>query len=193
MRNLLTKTTDLAMYVTLSYVERGDCVIDATCGNGGDTIALSAAVGEEGRVLALDIQQSAVEYTRNRLAEANAVNAAVRQGSFLHMDEILQAVFPGNIPSAIVFNLGYLPGGDKSITTKAEETEAAVRRAADLVRLGGVVTVVLYSGHPEGAREKRAVLAMAERLPKEKYHAVFASMSNQTGAPPEILWITRKR
>ena len=183
MRNLLTKTTDLAMYLTLAYIRKGDYVIDATCGNGGDTAALAEAVGQEGAVLAVDIQKAAVESTAKRLTEIGMNNVTISE-----------EYFPGKSPAAVVFNLGYLPGGNKQVTTTAEDTETAVRRAADLIRKDGVVTVVMYDGHGEGAREKEQLLAMAGRLPKDRYHVVFASMPNQqTGRPPEVLWITRKK
>ena len=194
MRNLLTKTTDLAMYLTLAYIRKGDYVIDATCGNGGDTAALAEAVGQEGAVLAVDIQKAAVESTAKRLTEIVMNNVTIVQDSFCRMEQISEEYFPGKSPAAVVFNLGYLPGGNKQVTTTAEDTETAVRRAADLIRKDGVVTVVMYDGHGEGAREKEQLLAMAGRLPKDRYHVVFASMPNQqTGRPPEVLWITRKK
>ena len=193
MKNLLTKTTELSMYVTLDYIREGDLVIDATCGNGNDTLLLSAAVGESGDVLAVDIQEEAVEKTKKRLQDAGAGNVKTIQGSFCFMDQFLSAWFPDCRPAAVVFNLGYLPGGNKAITTRTDETVSAVAKAAELVRKDGIVTVVMYSGHPEGEREKAEVLAMAKKLPKDRFHVVFASMLNQDSCPPEILWITRKK
>jgi hypothetical protein len=99
---------------------------------------------------------------------------------------------PDENAAAVVFNLGYLPGGDHSVTTTAEETLAGLEAALRAVRPGGIVTAVLYSGHEEGAREKQAVLEWAEKLDSRRFHAAFVQMINQHRNPPEILWITKK-
>ena len=99
---------------------------------------------------------------------------------------------PTKSASAVVFNLGYLPGGDYSITTTAEETIEGLTAALDTIRTGGIVTVVLYDGHEEGVREKDYVLEWVRTLDSAKYHVAYVSMPNQKNNPPEIVWITRK-
>jgi hypothetical protein len=99
---------------------------------------------------------------------------------------------PERSASAVVFNLGYLPGGDHSITTTADTTLEGLRCALDIIKPGGIVTVVMYDGHEAGAEEKKAVLEWAEALDQKKYHAAYVSLLNQKNHPPEILWITRK-
>ena len=115
------------------------------------------------------------------------------QENFVHLRELANALFPGKKPAAIIFNLGYLPGGNKSFTTKKKDTLQAVDAALDLIKVGGVVTVVLYSGHEEGAKEKAALLQMAEKLPASQYHVAYTSLLNQKTAPPEVLFITKKK
>ena len=92
-----------------------------------------------------------------------------------------------------MFNLGYLPGGDHCITTTAEDTLIGLQEALRVIRPGGIVTVVLYSGHEEGAEEKRRVLSWAETLDPGRYHAAYTSFVNQSNDPPEIIWITKKQ
>lgn len=194
--NLLTKTTELAMHLTCTYIRKGDFVIDATCGNGHDTLTLARAAGKGGRVLAVDIQKKALESTEALLkteTKEEMAEVILREGSFVRLDEYAGEVSDGAHPSAVVFNLGYLPGGDKALTTNKEDTIQALGQALDMIRTGGIVTAVLYSGHEAGAEEKAAVLAMAEQLPAEKYHVVYASMPNQRRNPPEVLWITKKK
>lgn len=194
MSNLLVRTTELAMHVTLAYIRRGDTVIDATCGTGRDTAVLAKAVGEPGKVYAFDIQQAAIDRTRERLIEEGILNerfASVQliKDSFVTMGSYV----PEGGAAAVVFNLGYLPGGDHSVTTTADETLAGLKEALRIIRPGGIVTVVLYSGHEEGAREKQQVLSWAERLDPGAYHAAYTSFTNQNNDPPEILWITKKK
>ena len=99
---------------------------------------------------------------------------------------------PEGSVAGVVFNLGYLPGGDHSITTEKEETLKGLEEALKAIRPGGVVTAVLYDGHEEGQAEKKAVISWAEQLDSKKYHVVYANMLNQKNHPPEILWITKK-
>ncbi len=189
MNNLIVRTTSLAMSITLSYIEKGDTVVDATCGSGQDTLALSRAVGEEGRVLAFDIQKAAIGQTEKRLRAHGADNVRLILDSFVSMTSYL----PENSASAVVFNLGYLPGGDHSITTRAEITLAGLDAALRTIRPGGLVSLVLYDGHENGAEEKKQLLGRAEQLDPALYHVAFVSMLNQSNHPPEILWITKKR
>jgi predicted methyltransferase len=191
--NLITKTTVWAMEIVGRYVNAGDTVIDGTMGNGHDTLALAKLVGPEGRVIAFDIQPMALENTK-ALLEAEGMKD--HPGIRLILDSnanVKNYVEPGEAGiAAILFNLGYLPGGDKTVTTTKEETLRAVSDAVELVKPGGLVAAVLYSGHEQGAEEKQALLDWAKELPAKAYHVAYISMWNQKKCPPEILLITRK-
>ncbi len=191
--NLLTKTTNLAMEITLKYIKEGDYVIDATCGNGNDTLRLADAVGPDGDVLALDIQRQALDTSKALMAERGIKNVCFAQTNFTGMKKISGFAFPDLAPSAVVFNLGYLPGGDKSVTTTMEDSLHAIAAALDLIKPDGIVTVVLYSGHEEGQKEKDYILKFAEQLPSDVFHVVYTEMLNQQKNPPEVLWITKKK
>ena len=191
--NLLTKTTNLAMEITAKYIQPGDFVIDATCGNGNDTLALAQAVGPNGDVLALDIQREAIDASKALLEQEDIKNVCFGQTNFTAMKKFAGFAFPDRSPSAIMFNLGYLPGGDKNVTTTVEDSLYGIRDALELVAYNGVVTIVLYSGHEEGAKEKEAILEFAEMLPSDVYHVVYTKMLNQKKNPPEVLWITKKK
>ncbi|MBQ2271112.1 MAG: class I SAM-dependent methyltransferase [Firmicutes bacterium] len=191
--NLITKTTVWAMEIVGRYVKPGDTVIDGTMGNGHDTLALAKLVGPEGTVIAFDIQPMALENTK-ALLEAEGMKE--HPGIRLILDSnanVKNYVEPGEAGiAAILFNLGYLPGGDKTVTTTKEETLRAVSDAVELVKPGGLVAAVLYSGHEQGAEEKQALLDWAKELPAKAFHVAYISMWNQKKCPPEILLITRK-
>ena len=189
MSNLITRTTELAMSITLAYIREGDDVVDATCGNGNDTVALARAVGKDGRVFAFDIQKKALRLTESRLRSHGFSNVRLFRRSF----EEMSAHIPENSVSAVVFNLGYLPGGDHSITTTADATLNGLESALKTIHAGGIVTVVLYDGHEEGLEEKKHVIEWAQALDPGRYHVAFVQMLNQKKHPPEILWITKKR
>ena len=90
------------------------------------------------------------------------------------------------------FNLGYLPGGDKSITTSTETTLDAIKAALEILNIDGVISITMYSGHEAGANEKARLLEFPKELDSHKYHVAYIGMHNQANNPPEILLITRK-
>ena len=213
--NLITKTTELAMNITLNYVNKGDKVIDATAGNGHDTLVFARVVGDEGKVYAFDVQAQALENTgqlllandfsvmrvgtgrelescardeQDLMQEANATVHLV-EDSHEHMSKYC----PEGEIAAIMFNLGYLPLSDKSVSTSTVSTLIALQEALQLVKVGGIVTVVMYCGHEAGKVEKQAILDLTEKLSSKEFHVVYASMHNQGENAPEILWITKKK
>jgi len=151
------RLTDIVHERLGSVVQPGDVAVDATAGNGHDTLALARLVGESGRVFAFDTQAEALANTRNRLERAGLLNRVelIRQGH-----EQLKERLPGSICgrlAAAVFNLGYLPGGDKQQITRAATTVPALTQAVDCLKPGGIITVVAYPGHEGGAEEFSAV------------------------------------
>ena len=189
--NLITKTTELAMNITLNYVNKGDKIIDATAGNGNDTLVFARALGDEGKVYAFDVQQQALDNTAQLLVENDISSETVEliKDSHEHMSKYC----PSGEISAVMFNLGYLPLSDKSVSTSTVSTLIALQDALELIKVGGIVTVVMYCGHEAGKAEKQAILDMTEKLSPKEFHVVYASMHNQGENAPEILWITKKK
>jgi len=135
------------------HVKPGDQVIDATAGNGHDTLFLAQAVQSAGHVWALDIQQAALESTARRLSEAGVQDrVTLIQGSHAHMAGLLPQELAGQV-TAIMFNLGYLPGSDKAMATATDTTLQALEAARALLAPGGILSVVAYLGHPGGREE----------------------------------------
>lgn len=153
-------------------LQPGDTVVDATLGNGHDYEFLRDQVGPTGTVYGIDLQPDALESTRRRLGlPPNTERPALILGSHHDLPTLLPAETHGHI-AAILFNLGYLPGGDKTIITRAETTLPALQSALDLLRPGGVLSVVLYPGHSGGEIEAKEVNFWAETL-ERKDVAVF--------------------
>ena len=191
MRNILRNTTHLAMHIVKEYITADSVVVDATCGNGYDTLALARC--HPAVLYAFDIQEKAVEATKQRLS-ANGFDAELKSGRIRvicdNHDAAGQYLTCGI--DAAVFNLGYLPGSDKSITTTSSCTVNAVRECLKLLNRNGIISITMYSGHAEGSLEKNAVLDFAAGLDSSEYHVVFTQMLNQPSDPPETLFITRK-
>ncbi len=135
----------------------GDLAIDATAGNGHDAAFLARTVGATGHVHAFDLQTAAIEATR-RLLRTQDLMTRVTLHHLGHekMEEVLPSDLPGRI-SVVTFNLGYLPGGDKSLVTDPVSTLPALQSAMRFLRPGGLLTVLAYPGHPGGREECEAV------------------------------------
>lgn len=142
----------------------GDIVIDATVGNGYDTLFLADCIQPGGRVFGFDIQEAALISTRNKLAQGElAEYVELIQASHSDMIANIKPAYRGQI-KAIMFNLGYLPGSDKTITTQAQSTLVALNQALDLLALNGIISVMAYPGHPGGNTETQQVTEWFEQL-----------------------------
>lgn len=188
MKNIIKSTTRTALLFISQYLHEGDTVIDATCGNGHDTLAL-ANMGAK-KIYAFDIQEEALVRTRELLIDNNVslnkVQLILDSHSNMrqHVTEKVQV---------IVFNLGYLPSADKSITTRTETTLKAVEESLCLLKKDGLLCICMYSGHPGGDEEKKALLDFAENLDDRIWHCAYINYTNQRNNPPEILLISLKR
>lgn len=152
----MVRLTELAQQYVSEVVRSGDIVIDATAGNGYDTLFLAQRVGPTGQVIACDIQQAAIDATRERLTDAGICHVELHLGDHsLFLESLANQICEK--ASAVMFNLGYLPGGDKSLTTTPVSTVNAVSSAVKLLRFGGILTVLAYVGHPGGAQEAAAI------------------------------------
>lgn len=160
------------------HLSPGCTVLDATAGNGYDTVVLCRLAGPAGRVLAMDIQKQAVENTRERLQKEH-LSAQVIQDSHEHM---AQYACPGEL-DAVVFNLGYLPGGAHDFFTVPACSIPAMDTALSLLKPGGILTVCAYSGKLQGTQERDAVLAWARRLGPE-YDVKTQTFEDRSGLPP---------
>lgn len=167
----------------------GAVAVDATMGNGQDTLWLCRLVGETGRVYAFDVQQEAVNRTRERLAEAGVLDRArLHCTGHEHMAELI--VEPVD---AVMFNLGWLPGAEHIVTTRTETTLQAVDAALQILKPDGLMTICVYPGHEEGAREVDALLDWAKSLDPKKYDALIKCYLNQPNDPPRMIAVKRKR
>ena len=171
------------------HLPKGGFAIDATAGNGGDTLMLCEMVGTEGRVLAMDIQQQAVENTQKLLTESGWASVArVVQDSHARMEQYAQP----ESADCVVFNFGWLPGGDKSITTLWETTQVAISAALSLLVKGGVCTVCAYPGHDEGDRERFALMDWLSTLRPQEFNVLHHRFLNAGPGAPECFVIQKQ-
>lgn len=164
-----------------AHCPAGGTYIDATCGNGHDALFLCQLAGKNGHVLALDIQPAAVEATNRRLARAGW--AGVGRALLYDHARLGELADPGTV-DCVLFNFGWLPGADHRVHSTAQGSLAALQAALELLRPGGVLAAVLYSGRVIGDEEKQAALGFFRSLPLARYTVLVCEFANWDAAAP---------
>ncbi len=175
------RPTELAHTLLRDAIRCGDTVVDATCGNGHDTIFLAQCVGKAGRVFAYDIQAQAIAAAKTAAADAACADAI----TFLLKSHATMAddLAPESA-SVVMFNLGYLPGEDHELTTETLETLKALEAARIVLKPGGLLSVVCYPGHPQGHDEATKVESWMTSLTSFRWRiAKYAMLGTQKPAP----------
>ncbi|TPR40117.1 tRNA (mnm(5)s(2)U34)-methyltransferase [Apilactobacillus micheneri] len=168
-------------------IKSGDNVIDATVGKGNDTEFLSKLVKEHGKVYGFDLQKDAINITKKRLEKNNLNNTKLFNIGHEKIKEYVKDKINGAI-----FNLGYLPGGNKDIITKPKTTITAIKACLELLEKDGIVILVLYYGHPGGKTEKNAVIDFVKNLEQKEYSVLEYKFINQINEPPILIAIQKK-
>lgn len=169
------------------YILEGDCCVDATCGNGGDTEFLRRMTGRCGKVYAFDIQEEAVRNTRRRLE-----TAGLSEGTEIILDSHEKMTsYVKEEAAVIMFNFGYLPGGDHRLCTKADVSVRAAESALSILKPGGVLSLCIYSGGDTGYEEKQALLTFLEKLDTKKWLVLMHCFYNRKKDPPLPVFVIR--
>ncbi len=178
------RPTTMAHQLVAAAVGEGDTVVDATIGNGHDTLFLAGLVGSSGNVIGFDIQKQAIEQSRNRTGDAG--NVTLHLDSHGNMENYLE----GEV-AAVMFNLGYLPGGDQQIITVPESTLSALKAATDHLAVNGIITIVAYIGHEGGSEEASSVDRWAEALCADHFSVIRYEFTNRRSKAPYLIGIQR--
>ena len=174
-----------------SIVKNSDIVIDATAGNGNDTLMLANLVGEGGKVYSFDIQDKAINNTYKKLLNMGYENrVSIIKDGHQNMDTYVNE--KGRI-KAVMFNLGYLPGGDHSISTKADTTIEAITKAMELIMAGGLICIVVYYGKDTGVEEKDRIMQFVQKINFKEFIVMETSYINQVNCPPILICIEKQK
>jgi len=183
----LINALGMARQMAKDHIEQGDTVIDATAGRGRDTLLLSNLVGKTGRVFSFDIQEEAIAsskelFDKNKLFNNVTFILDNHEMMLKHIEEKV---------SFVMFNLGYLPGGDHSIGTEKESTINAISASLGLLGKNGFIVIVVYHGGDTGYEERDAVIRFAETLNQHEYIVRMSRFINQRGDPPILICIQK--
>lgn len=187
----LSRIVPSAHSYLVEVLQAGDIAIDLTAGNGHDTLFLSQHVGKEGRVYSFDLQQQALHHTEQKLHMAG-YNCFYHNTPFtestagvhlINASHDLLSRFIDQPVTAIIANLGYLPGGDRQIVTSAATTISALQQSLQLLKVGGRVAVVAYPSHPEGIEEKEVLTQFFANLDRLAWDALHLEVLNRPDSP----------
>lgn len=186
------RVTNVVWQLLQSFVGKGDVAIDATVGNGFDTLFLAQRVGSQGLVFGFDIQEQAIASTRKRLTDEDCqCSVELYQVGHQHMADTIPQSYKGLI-SCVIFNLGFLPGGDKSIHTTSQNSIQAVRTSLEYLKVGGCTVIAIYTGHQEGERELKELSSLVASLSSQSWSVGKFEILNRNN-PPMIYLIHRTK
>lgn len=180
MRGQDFNTLGIAHKFMRERLKPGDFAVDATAGRGGDTLFLCETVLPGGRVVAFDIQEAAVRQTRDRIAGHGITGAEVILDSHCEMGRYI----PQETAHGMMFNFGWLPGGDHNIFTRPETSVRAVELGLSLLRSGGAMSLCIYYGRENGFAERDALLCLLRGLDPQKYTVLLTEFCNRPNNPP---------
>ena len=178
----MKRPLEMAHDFLAQVITQEDIVVDATMGNGHDTLFLAKLAKQ---VYAFDIQEQALEKTSQRLQEAGLTNAELILQGHETVDQFVKEV------KAAIFNLGYLPSADKSIITQPQTTLDALDKLCHMLVKGGRIAIMIYYGHDGGDIERDAVLNYVSQLPQQEYTATIYRTLNQINNPPFLVMIEK--
>lgn len=180
--------TEFCHHFLEQHVRPGDFCIDATAGKGHDTEFLCRLTGSQGRILAFDIQQSAVDATNERLFAAGLSDIGT---AILESHANMHLYAEAGTVDCIMFNFGYLPGGDHSLSTHADTSLAAIRDGLTLLKKQGLMSLCIYSGGDTGFEERDAILEYLKQLDPKQYMVLLSCYYNRPNNPPIPVFVLK--
>ena len=179
----MEKVINFAQNLIARATTRLDATVDCTMGKGKDTLFLSTF---SRKVYSFDIQDAAIKQTKELLNKNGVTNVEIIKDSHVNIRQYVQEYVTG-----VIFNLGYLPDGDKNITTIAEDSLNAILESLKLLKIGGVCCVVVYPGHPEGARESELLEVELRKLDQKNFNCLKYDFINWKNKPAYLIAIEK--
>ena len=183
----IVNTLKIANDIMDKHVKVGDRVLDCTVGNGKDTLRLAGLVGDKGKVYGFDIQKIALDITSKLLTCEKLGN---RVELIRDSHENIDLYIKGGI-DFIIYNLGYLPKGDKNIKTKPSSTLASLKKALELLNKNGIILITSYIGHEGGLEEKDGIEKLLSGLNQNNYNVINYKFINQRNYPPILYGVEK--
>lgn len=190
----LPRLTEMAHWLVTKWLRPGDIAIDATAGNGHDTVFLARLTGPAGKVLSLDIEPAALDSTRLMLASEPfpVSHVLLVGGDHARLATVAPGEWFGQV-RVIMFNLGYRPHSNQPVKTSLISTLSALGQSLSLLADDGLLTIVMYPGHQGGETETEAILEWAIALDDTRWHVARYDLPNIRSRPPILIAIHKRK
>ncbi len=186
---MILNALNISHKVLRDKISPGSFCIDATAGNGGDTLLLCELVGNGGKVAAFDIQEAAVTATRSKISQAGYEDICK---IILDSHANMKDYFTPESADAIIFNFGWLPGGSHDIFTRKDSSIEAITQGLEILKPGGIMSLCVYYGRNNGYEERDAILDFVGKLDYKRYTVIHLSFSNRVNDPPFPIFIVKE-
>ena len=173
----------IVQWIMEQFINKESLCVDMTLGNGNDLVRM-AKLSTQGELYGFDIQEEAIRRSKEKFSE----------GSHIHLILDSHENFSNYVKSPIdfaIYNLGYLPGGDKDIYTMVDSTLGSLKQLLTQLKVGGNVVITAYPGHAMGKRESLKIKELLSTLSQKSYEVLFFDLLNQINNPPEVYWIRK--
>lgn len=183
----IVNTLTIVEDIICEHIKDGDVVLDCTVGNGKDTLKLAKKVGKSGKVYGFDIQKKALNIAKNLLESENLLNRVdLIESSHENIDSYISSKL-----DFIIYNLGYLPKGDKNIKTNSQSTIISLKKSLKLLKNNGIILITSYTGHEGGMEEKESIEKLLSKLNQKDYNVLKYDFINQGNCPPILYGIEK--
>lgn len=169
----------LSHNIIKEYVKNKNVAIDATLGNGYDCDFLSSCFK---KVYAFEIQKEACEKYIDKNNNVIIINESHHKIDKFINEEV----------DCVCYNLGYLPGGNKEITTLAETSLKSIQLSLNLLSKNGIISIAIYRGHNEGMEEKNCIIKYLKTLPKNSFGVMIHECINRSQKSPLLIIVEKK-
>lgn len=185
--SLIQTPVHLAHHYFKQKLKIGDIALDCTAGNGHDSLFIAQQIldGNQGDLYCIDLQEQAILNTK-KLLEEHLSKEQLNRVRFLQQSHELLPNIPNTV-ALIVYNFGYLPGGDKTITTQVESSLKSIAKGLELLAPSGIMSLTCYPGHEEGEKEQNALFSFCEELDKKSWNLCLHRWLNRKTSPSLIL------
>ncbi len=188
----LRAATQIYKMLIQPFLFEGMVAVDCTTGNGHDTLFLAQQAGVSGRVYGFDVQASAIESTKVKINDYISDGNTCAPVELFHTGhENLELSITEEV-DVVVYNLGYLPRHDKSITTMTASTIQSVKQAMAKLKNGGVISIIAYPGHAEGANELNGLTEFLSNINQKEFDVLKSEFINQQNTPPVLIMIEKR-
>jgi SAM-dependent methyltransferase len=185
----IINTIEITRKFIYMHIKEGKVVLDCTVGNGNDTILLAKLVGDKGKVYGFDIQRKAIEITKQRLIDEELLDRVVLiEDGHENIDSYIEEKL-----DFVIYNLGYLPKGDKNIKTNPSTTLVSIEKSLDLLKENGLLLITCYVGHEGGMEEKNSVEEFLSKLNQKEFNVLKYDFINQINSPPVLYGVEKSK